>query len=341
MEYPEVHRIRCSEKLLCIDDFPRVCDRQAAESLRTLKRKGIDPLKTVIDYAHSLGLELHGTLRTGSWAMPAPIWNENKFYREHPEWRCVDRDGQVLSCMSYALPGVQDYVIALLREVVERGADGVSLAYPRGLPVVWYEQPVVDGFQQRYGEDPRELPEDDPRWLEYRASRLTEFMKRLRQEMDRLGEQLGRRVQISAYVLDNVLLNLEWGLDVAACAREGVVDFVMPHPWRTPIVDLPSFIEATRGTNCEVVPDVLPGGMSPAEYREKVLAYYQLGIEKLAFWDVNGRYLHLDEWSMIRRLGHKDELAGWEPDQWPAYGFVHLRKVGGQKIDRYSPFWSG
>ena len=145
-----------------VDDFQRIGDRHAAESFRTLKREGIDPLETVIEHAHGLGLELHGSYRVGGWVTPPPEYPGDRFYRQHPEWRCIDRKGRPISRMSYAFAGVRDFVISLFREVAERGADGVNLAYVRGLPCVLYEQPLVEGFRQQHGEDPRALPEDDP-----------------------------------------------------------------------------------------------------------------------------------------------------------------------------------
>ena len=86
-------------------DFSRYCDRQAAESFRILKERGIDPLKTVIDHAHDLGIELHGTYRVGGWVFPPPDDMEDGFYRQHPEWRCLDRNGQPAARLSYAFPG--------------------------------------------------------------------------------------------------------------------------------------------------------------------------------------------------------------------------------------------
>ena len=326
-----------------IDDFQRVGDRHAAESFRAFRRKGIDPLETVINHAHDLGLELHGAYRVGGWVTPAPEYPADEFYRERPEWRCVDRDGVPITRMSYAFPGVQNFVISLLREVAERGADGVNLTYVRGLPCVLYEQPLVDAFQRQYGRDPRELAEDDPRWLEHKAQWMTGFMRALRREMDQLGQQQGRRVQVSAYVLNDVPYCLSFGLDVATWAREGLVDFIIPNPSRGSIdLDLAAFVKLTRGTTCQVYAEMLPRGMSPAQYRQKAIATYDTGVDGLAFWDTDteNRLGFKSGWSMLRRLGHEEELAGWVPDEWPSCKLVPLHSLGGHTMDRYSPYWS-
>jgi hypothetical protein len=326
-----------------VDDFQRIGDRHAAESFRTLKKKGVDPLKTVIEHAHSLGLELHGSYRVGGWVSPPPEYAGDWFYRQHPEWRCVDRDGRPIARMSYAFPGVQHFVISMFREVVERGADGVNLAYVRGVPCVLYEPPLVDGFQQQYGQNPRELAEDDPCWLEYRATWMTEFMRALRRAMDEVGRKQGRRVQVSAYVLNDVPYCLFYGLDVATWAQEGLVDFIIPNPSRGQMpLDVAGFVDLARGTACQVYADILPRQMPTEEYQQRAIENYRAGVDGLAFWDTDteNRLAFKEQWSMLRRLGHEEELAGWAPDEWPAYRWVSMYSLGGHTMDRYSPYWS-
>ena len=352
-------------------------DLNVVESHRTLKEKGIDPLKTAIDYAHSIGLEILGSYRLAFWMFPPPEDNlggfSGRFAQAHPEWQCVDWDGRPIARMSYAFPGVQQFVISLLREVVEMGADGVCLSFIRGVPCVLYEQPLVDGFKEKYGQDPRELPQDDPRWLAYKAAWITEFIRAVRREMNELGEQLGRRVQVGAYVLDNVPYCMSYGLDIGAWAREGLVDFVIPSSTRNKLreaiigarfvkdtlsgttlgqmggegvhVDVAGFAELMRGTNCRLHADMLPRQMSPADFRQRALEYYEVGADGLAFWDISTasehRLCYLDQWSMVRRLGHKEELADWAPDEWPSYRYVQLRTLAGLTMDRHSPYWYG
>jgi hypothetical protein len=311
------------------------------EGFRILKAQGIDPLTTVIEYAHSFGLELHGMYLVGGWVYPPNHGFESKFYYQHPEWRCVSRAGRAVTRMSYAFPGVRNFLLALFREVAERGADGINLGFVRGLPCLLYEQPMVDGFRQTFGQDPRNLPEDDPRWLRFKAGVMTDFMRALRREMDRVGAQQGRKVQVSAYVLNNEALNLTHGLDAATWAQEGLVDFIIPYPLHNVMdVDIAAFVRMTRGTECKVYPEVMPRRQSPAEYREKALAFYAEGVDGLAFWDASSAYRagFKDEWSMVRRLGHKEELAGWAPDEWPAYRVLPLYSLGGLVMDEHNPY---
>ena len=150
----------------------------------------------------------------------------------------------------------------------------------------------------------------------------------------------GRHIQVSAYVVNNLPYKLQYGLDVAAWAEEGLVDFIIPNPWHGDMdVDVASFVEVTRGTGCQVYPDILPRRMSAQEYRQQALDSYATGVDGLAFWDTNSRYPYLDEWSMIRRLGHEEELSEWAPDQWPAYRQIPLHSLDGQRMDS-PPYWS-
>ncbi len=251
---------------------------------------------------------------SAAWVYPPNHGFESKFYYQHPQWRCVSRSGRPVTRMSYAFAGVRNFLLALFREVAERGADGINLGFVRGLPCLLYEQPMIDGFQQLHNQDPRDLPENDPLWLRFKAGVMTEFMRALRNELNQVGAEQGRTIQLSAYVLNNEALNLEHALDPAAWAREGLVDFIIPYPLHNVMdMDIAAFVKMTRGTQCKVYPEVMPRRQSPGDYREKALSFYAEGVDGLAFWDASSAYRvgFKDEWSMVRRLGHKEELAGW------------------------------
>ena len=322
-------------------DFLESFGRPMMGGMRTMQAQGIDPLTTVIECAHSLDLELHGMYLVGGWVYPPNHGFESKFYYQHPQWRCVSRSGRPVTRMSYAFPGVRNFLLALFREVVERGADGINLGFVRGLPCLLYEQPMIDGFRQRHGQDPRDLPEDDPRWLRFKAAVMTDFMRALRHELNQVGEQQGRTVQLSAYVLNNEALNMAQGLDAATWAQEGLVDFIIPYPLNNDMdMDIAAYVRMTRGTHCKVYPEVMPRRQLPAEYRDKALAFYAQGVDGLAFWDANttSRSGFKDEWSMVRRLGHKEELADWAPDEWPSYRVLPLYSMGGLVMDEHNAY---
>ena len=53
-------------------------------------------------------MKVHVAIRPAGWSFFEPYsdyW-ESPFYQEHPEWRCVDRDGTPVDRMSWAVPEV-------------------------------------------------------------------------------------------------------------------------------------------------------------------------------------------------------------------------------------------
>lgn len=309
--------------------FPRVGDRMVAESWRSFLEQGVDPFRVAIDHTHELGMEFHASYRLAGWTYPPPL-NQNfvdGFYVEHPEWHCRDREGRGLPRVSYAFTQVQDYCLAMLREMAEFAIDGVCLLFNRRPPYLMYEQPLIDGFSKTHGVDPRELPEDDPGWLAYRADFLTAFMRRVRREMDEVGREQGRSrpIGISACVQGLAAENTLFGVDVATWANEGIIDAVIPYsaaPLAMPTNEdtwasseqISPFLEATEGTNCVLAPNVMPRHMSPEDLRRKAHMIYGTGAEHLFFWDCagpHGRANMQPMWNALRRLGHREEIAEW------------------------------
>ena len=56
----------------------------------------------------------------------------------------------------------------------------MNLNLKRGAPFVVYDPPIIDGFRNKYGRDPRELEEWDRTWLHYRSGVVTQLMRELR-----------------------------------------------------------------------------------------------------------------------------------------------------------------
>ena len=340
-----------------IAEFGRVGDRLVAESWRSYLEQGLDPFRIALDRTHEIGLEFHASYRLAGWTYPPPLDQDYRrgHFRDHPELRCIDRDGTPLPRLSYAFRETQDYCLALLREMATYPIDGICLLYNRRPPYVAYEQPLLESFAAAHGEDPRELPDDDPAWLAFRADVMTEFMRRVRRTMDESSPQQsrGRRMQISACVMGLEDENRYFGLDVAAWAREGLIDVLIPYSaaplampteedtWSDP-AQLEPFVAATQGTACTLAPNVMPRHMSPKDFRRMAHMLYGTGAEHLFFWDCagpSGRANYRPSWNALRRLGQREEIAAWvqagEPDlgDWT----VPLRRLGGWDMTVIAP----
>lgn len=338
--YPSGHYPLMAQGLA---DYPRVGDRYVAESLAALQRQGIDPLATALRFAHEGGLEFHASVRMAAFQMCAPFDElfTGPAWRERPEWRCRDRDGAEVARLSYAFPEVRQLVLGVFGELLERyDLDGVNPIFNRGAPFLLYEEPLIAAYRAARGRDPRALPERDPDYLQFRAAVMTDFMRDLRRLVDAAGARRGRRLEITAHVLNDLPTNLFFGLDLPSWVRERLVDRLVAYPWRDQPLDVPAFVALAHGTGVEFFPEVMPRTMPPATYRERALALYAAGADGLSFWDTDQRCARLAEWSMLRRLGHADDLAHWGDGAGELFRSVPLRTVGGLRVDRYPPHWA-
>ncbi len=92
-----------------------------------------------------------------------------RLYYLRPEWRGIDRQGRATPRFSDAYLGVRQFVISSDSEEMATNypIDGECILYDRTPPLVEYEPPAVEGFTTKYGKDPRQLDERDPKWLSY------------------------------------------------------------------------------------------------------------------------------------------------------------------------------
>lgn len=332
--------------------FPRIGDRHIAESMQVFSKEKINPLKVALEYAHQIGLEFHVYQRMGAFAFSPPFEDffTSPFYQEHPELHCIDKDGRKITRMSYAFPEVRNWLLFILREVAEYGIDGIDLCFVRGAPFLLYEEPLIRGFKQKYGTDPRELEDRNEKWLYYRAQYMTNFVRTVRREIDKISKQSHRnRLRLSTHVLHNESENLFYGLDLSAWVKENLIDRLIPYPWQGNEVDIDYFVQLVQGTNCKLYPDILPGripienyrrrSISPEEYRRRALKLYEKGVDGLCFWDTSVRYPLKAQWSMLRRLGHRKELNKWTDGKSVYFQEHKLERIGGYNVSRYPPQW--
>ena len=212
--------------------FPRDGDENV---LRSFSSSYTDEmLQNLVRRGHALGLKMCVSQRMGGWCNSFPFdqgYFENAFYLAHPECRCVDRDGAVTDAMSYCYPQVQAYITDQLLRQAANGFDAVELMFHRGVPYVLFEQPFLERFAAKYGDDPRELPWDDPRITEIRCLILTQFVRELRRALDAAGfSRVSIHVRAGHTLYDNRL----FGLDVENLASEGLIGAVLVYParWR-------------------------------------------------------------------------------------------------------------
>jgi len=284
--------------------------------LENLEAQGIDFLDEIARGAHDAGLRIFPSLRLQG-PKPVPVNMEmGTLYQSRPDLRCRDHKGRGVGHLSLAFPEVRRFWIDLVCEPLERGFDGVHVIWCRSRPFVLYEDPVIERFRQLHGCDPRDLgdpAEDDPRFWEVSAEFVTAFARELKHEVAARSQALGRPLEIAHNINLTRRDNLSLGVDVETWVKEGLVDYLMPHPavpkraaeWIGWLVDL------VRGTTVKLYPDLYPRRQPPAASLHSGQTLYDLGCDGMALWDTYSRVYRISEWAMMKRIGHRDDLARW------------------------------
>lgn len=293
------------------------------KSLRTLTPKGLLPAQVALDHVHDMGLKFDAMIRMGILGNTPPedFFSNEGIVRKKPWVRMVAKDGTVLEKASYAFPEVQDHMLSLICEVAESfDIDGINLGWLRGPQFVGYEAPVIEDFEKEYGEDPRKLDENDERIQRLRARYVTEFVRKVRQSLNELGSQRGRKIELSAWVYSDQA-NLFYGLDPRTWLAEGLLDSIIASGPR-------EFVQTVKAHNCRFY----QAWGNPAY----VLEGYEKGVDGFAAWDLNLSFFGYSQevphrWALVSRLGHRDEVAAFAKEP-PKTTTVKLRSVGGVDV---------
>ena len=280
---------------------------------------GLDPLQVAIDSAHRMGQGIIAYLRVQCWICEPPLDQQfrSSFYAAHPEYCCVEADGVVdHSKLSVAFPEVRGQLNGIMRECLERGADGVCLCFARGFPLVRYEQPVLDRYRERYGGDARELDDRDERLRSVWAEITTEWIREIRELLDGFGpsERYERR-KLALIAGPDMEWCLGYGIDVGAWGRAGLVDVVAPYPrgiekrediGKVLVEGVGQYAKALQGTEVELVPSLgsfADHAMTVREVRTRADGCYRQGATGLSRWDTDPWMAHLGlESAVAQRL---------------------------------------
>ncbi len=325
------------------EDFPRAGEQRLSESLRTLFKKGIDPIRTVTDYAHELGLECYGSQRMGAWVGTPPFEEvfTCPFFDQHPEFRCRLKDGTPVDMLSYAFPEVRRQVIDIFTAGAARGLDGVNLLYVRGDAFVLYEQPVVDSFMKQHGIDPRLLADNDPRfeqWQQHRADVMTGFMAELRTALEKTATETGHKpIRISAHVLNTQQANRTRGLDLETWVRRGLVDSLIVYDAPNRTTDLDFFRRLCEASPVAWYLDI--GSNRSTDIAPNVAraqAAYAAGAAGVCLWDIENLARDFTLWPVLSQLGDAENVSSLTVnDTWQT--FHKFKTLGGYRIEPYSP----
>jgi hypothetical protein len=133
----EIRMIMGGQLPLPVSDFSffREGDRNIHIQLQRFSYDDI--LKAVVSKAHQIGIKVAVSLRMGAWGIFFPYnetYFDSPFFLENPQWRCIDRNGEEVSTLSYAYPEVRRYLIDMLVNSARSGCDAISLIGDIGSP---------------------------------------------------------------------------------------------------------------------------------------------------------------------------------------------------------------
>ncbi len=297
------------------DQWPllRRGDRRACDYLRWACANGQEGMRMLADACHAAGMEFHAGLRMNLFFTNGPLGNAVEellngcFWRDHPELR---KPGQAQ--WDYAQPAARGFVLDLLAELAgQYDVDGIHLDFTR-----W--PPVAD--PQRHG-----------------CEVLTTFVADIRRRLDAVASARGRRIALSASVVDgyHAACGLaEQRIDLAAWLASGALDCICVQAWdvapyaalarrhHVPLIAIldqesvdvpggkradPAWQQATRpdedptpGEEYADAPHV-NSTLDPTEYDRGALRAYRAGADGIALVNAFGAY--------GRCLGDADQIA--------------------------------
>ena len=330
--------------------------RRRLASLDRSHRHGFDALRSAVRCAHEVRIEIYPQVRMIGEQLPPHhlgYVGPGAFQTEHPEYRCLTREGYRTRHLSQAFPQVRAQYVALFREWVEEyDGDGVCIVFCRSWPYVLYEEPVVRSFREQYGLDMKMLDRFDERVLAHRASFLTQLLRETRAMLDEVGARRGKRlgtcyvVPADAYTAEGCpdlgpfTPTRSQGMDVVTWVKEGLVDHLVVHiegvgspdaSDRPPVIR--PYVDLAQGTDTQVYADLYPRRQSGDSMRARAIVCYEAGVDGLCFWDSHGRSSRLSGWAMHRLLGHKEELAEMKLFSEGLFRLVPLISIDGYRAD--------
>ncbi len=150
--------------------------------------------------AQSMGIEIHPSIACLIFGQGHS--GNSTIFQDKPEL-CMWKKGATEpmgAILSWAHPEARSYrADHLVDRAQANGIQGVMLDYIRYLGTDYgYDPVIVDGFFKTYGVNPLTLPQDDLRWMQYRADYVTQFIVELRRKL--ATTMPDRHIEISVYL---------------------------------------------------------------------------------------------------------------------------------------------
>jgi len=195
---------------------------------------GRDPLQEVITAAHAKGMKVYAWFEFG-FSSSYQESDGGALIRQFPQWAAIDSSGALVSkngfqWMNAFDPAVQDFILALLKEVVEKyQVDGIQGddRLPALPSEAGYDSTTLARFQHQTGR--RDIPAQfDSTWIDWRAKELNHVMQRIHDEVKQIRADCQISMSPSIYPWSKEQYLQDWPTWV----RNEWVDMVCPQIYR-------------------------------------------------------------------------------------------------------------
>jgi uncharacterized lipoprotein YddW (UPF0748 family) len=216
--------------------------------------QGRDPMREILDEAKKYNIKVYAWFEYGFAADNSGLGEH--ILRTKPNWAALGADGNIVTkngfrWMNALDPDVQNFMMSLLREVVQKYPDLTGIQGDDRLPALPVECGYNSGVVALYKtENSGAIPPTDPKnaaWIDWRASKLNDFMKRISTELKTLNPALKISMAPSIYPFAKTEYLQDWPTWVS----NGWVDMICPQVYRYNITDY-------RAELAKIVPTQVP-----------------------------------------------------------------------------------
>ena len=185
-------------------------------------------LRVALTHAERTGCTIYGRLCMNRHYVSGLFRSD--FAQNNPRLCEIGRDGWLdPSRLCYATPEYRAERVAILKEAIEIGCQGVVLDFLRQPPFVRYHPAFVNPYREKTGVDPRTLTLENREqfldWCRFRAESITELLRELKAALDPIRAKEGCASAVRVRIPnDGFETNMIAGLDVKTWCEEGLVD---------------------------------------------------------------------------------------------------------------------
>lgn len=309
------------------------------------------PLRTALEYGHKNGMKVSAHLCMNRHYGAASGNCMTSMLARKPEMWETKKDGSSDETrLCFALDEYREERMAIIKEVLELGVDGICLDFVRQPPMLRYHRIIVEEYKKKSGIDPLEinmtirqtsstLAEETKKffdWCFYRSQILTGFMREVRKMLREYELKHNRHVALTVRITDDGFTgNLISGIDIETWCRENMIDEIMTQQlqwvrglW---VHDVAPYVQLGRRTGVKVTGGVntypVEGWqLNPVRVAERILEQYNKGVSGISLYETNTTVLQpemeliLDAIHGYESLERLVQNKDWR-DMWPVNGF--------------------